>query len=83
MPQQGNLDGALIFGDGVRFEFSQWFENIQKESSNYCEFRNLVNALLREDVSRAQRSFCLRIIKMWKGPTIAAPHQVGHCLSCW
>jgi hypothetical protein len=34
-------------GNGVRFEFGEWCEHIQGESSTYGDFRNLVNALLR------------------------------------
>jgi hypothetical protein len=45
---------SIDFGNGVRFEFGEWCEDIQGESSNYREFRNLVNALLRaaEDEGR-------------------------------
>jgi hypothetical protein len=38
---------SIDFGDGVCYEFGEWCEDIQKESSNYCGFRNSVNALLR------------------------------------
>jgi hypothetical protein len=38
---------SIDFGNGVRFEIGEWHEDIQGESSNYREFRNLVNALLR------------------------------------
>jgi hypothetical protein len=37
----------IDFGNGVRFEFGEWCEDIQGEYSNYRELRNLVNALLR------------------------------------
>jgi hypothetical protein len=38
---------SIDFGNGVKFEFGEWCEDFQGESSNYREFRNLVNALLR------------------------------------
>jgi hypothetical protein len=38
---KGGSRWSIAFGDGARCE------DIQKESSNYREFRNLVNALLR------------------------------------
>jgi hypothetical protein len=44
---KGGFGWSIDFGDGVRYEFGEWCEDIQKKSSNYCEFRNLVNALLR------------------------------------
>jgi hypothetical protein len=37
----------IDFGNGVRFEFGEWCKDIQGDSSNYREFRNLLNTLLR------------------------------------
>jgi hypothetical protein len=44
---KGGFGWSIDFGNGVRFECGEWCEDIQGESSNYREFRNLVNALLR------------------------------------
>jgi hypothetical protein len=44
---KGSFGWSIDFGDGVCYKFGEWCEDIQKESSNYREFRNLVNALLR------------------------------------
>jgi hypothetical protein len=44
---KGGFVWNIDFGNGVRFEFGEWCEYIQGEFSNYREFRNLVNALLR------------------------------------
>jgi hypothetical protein len=47
MLPRGGFGWSIDFGNGVRFEFGEWCEDIQGESSNYREFRNLVNVLLR------------------------------------
>jgi hypothetical protein len=44
---EGGFGWSIDFGNGVWFKFGEWCEDIQGESSNYQEFRNLVNALLR------------------------------------
>jgi hypothetical protein len=44
---KGGFGWSIDFGNGVRFEFGEWCEDIQEKSTNYREFRNLVNALLR------------------------------------
>jgi hypothetical protein len=44
---KGVFGWSIDFGNGVWFEFGEWCKDIQGESSNYREFRNLVNALLR------------------------------------
>jgi hypothetical protein len=44
---KGGFGLSIDFGNGVRFEFGEWCEDIQDESSNYREFRNLVNVLMR------------------------------------
>jgi hypothetical protein len=47
MLPRGGVGWSIDFGNGVRFEFGEWCDDIQGESSNYREFGNLVNALLR------------------------------------
>jgi hypothetical protein len=44
---KGGFRWSIDCGNGVRFEFGEWCEDIQGESSNYREFINLANALLR------------------------------------
>jgi hypothetical protein len=44
---RGVFGWSIDFVNGVRFEFGEWCKDIQGKSSNYQEFRNLVNALLR------------------------------------
>jgi hypothetical protein len=44
---KGGFGWSIDFGYGVRYKFGEWCKDIQKESSNCREFRNLVNALLR------------------------------------
>jgi hypothetical protein len=75
---KGGFGWRIDFGNGVRFEFGEWCEDIQDESSNYQEFRNLVNALLR--AAEERRLFYLQIIRQLKVPISAALPQVRHCL---
>jgi hypothetical protein len=79
---------SIDFGDGVRFEFGEWCEDIQKEFSNYREFRNLVNALLRsneEGCIKGADIFLFTDKQAAEGAyrTTVAPRQAGHCLSWW
>jgi hypothetical protein len=43
---KGGIGLSIDVGNGVRFEFKEWCEDIQEESSNCRELINLVNALL-------------------------------------
>jgi hypothetical protein len=43
---KGGFGWSIDFGNGFRFEFVEWCEDIRGESSHYREFRNLLNALL-------------------------------------
>jgi hypothetical protein len=47
---KGGFGWSIDFGNGVSFEFGEWCEDIQTESSSYHEFRNFVNALMRAAV---------------------------------
>jgi hypothetical protein len=38
---------CIDFSYGVRYELGEWRERIQEATSNYCELRNLVNAMVR------------------------------------
>jgi hypothetical protein len=38
---------CIDFGDGVRYDLGEWCDHIQEATSNYREFRNLVNAMVR------------------------------------
>jgi hypothetical protein len=50
MLQKGDLDGASTLVMEFVLNLTNGVEDIRKESSNYREFRNLVNALLRGTV---------------------------------
>jgi hypothetical protein len=81
---KGGFGWSIDFGNGIRVEFGEWCEGIQGESSNYQEFRNLVNALLRaaeEGQLKGAYFFYLQIIKQPNAPIKVVLHQVGWCLT--